>query len=83
LQQDHEAYVLALSAGRRDKEKAMRRRRLKRLCKRLHELQQQAPSRDQPLLKLGAAKKEAGRAYGLVHCLQVKDFEKLSIPFVR
>lgn len=66
LQQDNEAYVLALSAGRRDKEKAMRRRRLKRLCKRLHELQQQAPSRDQLLLKLGAAKKEAGRAYGLV-----------------
>ena len=66
LKQDNEAYVLALSAGRRDKEKAMRRRRLKRLCKRLHELQQQAPSRDQLLLKLGAAKKEAGRAYGLV-----------------
>lgn len=66
LKQDNEAYVLALSAGRRDKEKAMRRRRLKRLCKRLHELQRQAPSRDQLLLKLGAAKKEAGRAYGLV-----------------
>jgi transposase len=66
LQQDNEAYVLALSAGRRDKEKAMRRRRLKRLCKRLHQLQQQAPSRDQLLLKLGAAKKEAGRAYGLL-----------------
>ncbi|MCP3882599.1 MAG: IS1634 family transposase [Sulfitobacter sp.] len=66
LKQDNEAYVLALSAARRDKEKAMRRRRLKRLCKRLHQLQQQAPSRDQLLLKLGAAKKEAGRAYGLV-----------------
>ena len=61
-----ETYVLALSAGRRDKERAMRRRRLKRLCKRLHELQRQAPRRDQLLLKLGAAKKEAGRAYGLV-----------------
>jgi len=72
LQQDHEAYVLALSAGRRDKEQAMRRRRLKRLCKRLHELQQQALSRDQLLLKLGAAKKEAGRAYGLVK-IQIPD----------
>ena len=50
----------------RDKERAMRRRRLKRLWRRLHELQAQAPSRDQLLLKLGAAKKEAGRAYGLV-----------------
>ncbi|WP_295404981.1 hypothetical protein [uncultured Thiocystis sp.] len=66
LQQDHEAYVRALSAGRRDKEQAMRQRRLKRLCKRLQALQQQAPSRDQLLPTLGAAKKEAGRAYGLV-----------------
>ena len=66
LSKDDETYVLALSAGRRDKEQAMRQRRLKRLFKRLHELQRQAPSRDQLLLKLGAAKKEAGRAYGLV-----------------
>lgn len=64
--QDPETYVLALSSGRRDKERAMRRRRLKRLWKRLHELQRQAPRRDQLLLKLGAAKKEAGRAYALV-----------------
>jgi transposase len=66
LSKDDETYVLALSAGRRDKEQAMRRRRFKRLWKRLQELQEQAPSRDQLLLKLGAAKKEAGRAYGLV-----------------
>lgn len=39
----------------------MRRRRLKRLIRRLHELRRQALSRDQLLLKLGAAKKEAGR----------------------
>ena len=63
---DTETYVLALSSGRRDKERAMRRRRLKRLWKRLHELQQQTLTRDHLLLKLGAAKKEAGRAYGLV-----------------
>jgi hypothetical protein len=79
LQQDNEAYVLALSAGRRDKEKAMRRRRLKRLCKRLHELQQQAPSRDQLLLKLGAAKKEAGRAYGLLK-VQVPEKDQAVTP---
>jgi hypothetical protein len=66
LNKDGETYVLALSAGRRDKERAMRQRRLKRLWRRLHELQRQAPSRDQLLLKLGAAKKEAGRADGLV-----------------
>jgi transposase len=44
----------------------MRRRRLKRLCKRLRELQQQKLTRDELLIKLGAAKKEAGRAYALI-----------------
>ena len=44
----------------------MRRRRLKKLWRRLAELRRQKLSRDQLLLKLGAAKKEAGRAYGLV-----------------
>jgi hypothetical protein len=66
LNKDGETYVLALSAGRRDKEQAMRRRRLKRLWRRLKVLQGQNLSRDQLLLKLGAATKEAGRAYGLV-----------------
>jgi transposase len=66
LKQDHELYVLARSEGRADKERAMRRRRLKRLWKRLQELRRQELTRDQLLLKLGAAKKEAGRAYGLV-----------------
>ena len=66
LEQDGELYVLARSEGRVDKERAMRRRRLKKLWKRLKELRQQHLSRDELLLKLGAAKKEAGRAYGLV-----------------
>jgi hypothetical protein len=66
LVEDGETYVLACSAGRRHKERAMRQRRLRRLCKRLHELQAQAPQRDQLLLKIGAAKKEAGRAFSLV-----------------
>jgi hypothetical protein len=66
LVEDDETYVLASSAGRRHKERAMRQRRLRRLCKRLHELQAQAPQRDQLLLKIGAAKKEAGRACSLV-----------------
>ena len=66
LVEDGETYVLASSVGRRHKERAMRQRRLRRLCKRLHELQAQAPQRDQLLLKIGAAKKEAGRAFYLV-----------------
>jgi hypothetical protein len=66
LEQDDELCVLALSAGRPNKERAMRRRRLKKLWPRLHELQHQKFTRDALLLKLGAAKKEAGRAYALV-----------------
>ena len=66
LDREGELFVLARSAGRVEKERSMRRRRLKKLFKRLHELQKQDLTRDQLLLKLGAAKKDAGRAYGLV-----------------
>jgi hypothetical protein len=66
LEADGEIYILARSHGRVLKERAMRRRRLKRLWKRFGELQQQTLTRDQLLLKLGAAKQDAGRAYGLV-----------------
>ena len=61
-----ETYVFARSEARRKKEQAMRRRRLRKLVKRLHELERQDLTRDVLLLKLGAAKKEAGRAYGLL-----------------
>ncbi len=66
LAQEGELYILARSQGRWQKERAMRRRRLKNLWKRLQELQGQQLERDQLLLKLGAAKSEAGRVYGLV-----------------
>ncbi len=61
-----ETYVLARSEGRREKEQGMRRRRLRKLIKRLRQLQGQALTRDELLLKLGAAKKEAGKAYRLL-----------------
>ena len=61
VEQDGELYVLARSDTRRGKEQAMRRRRLRKLVRRLHELRQQKLSRDQLLIKLGAAK-EAGPA---------------------
>jgi hypothetical protein len=74
LEREGELYVLARSTGRVDKERAMRRRRLKKLWNRLHELQSQKLSRDQLLIKLGAAKKEAGRTYSLVEIhLPAKD----------
>jgi transposase len=66
IEQAGELYILSRSAGRMHKECSMRQRRLKRLFKRLHELQQQKLTRDELLLKLGAAKKEAGHAYRLV-----------------
>jgi transposase len=66
VEHDGETYVLARSQGRRDKEQSMRRRRLRKLIRRLRELQRQDLTRDELLLKLGAAKKEAGRAYGLL-----------------
>ena len=59
-------YALAQSGTRVLKERGMRRRRLKKLWRRLHELRGQSLKRDELLLKLGAAKKEAGRAWHLV-----------------
>lgn len=66
LNNDGEIYVLARSPRRVIKERQMRRRRLRKLVRRLRELQSQKIDRDTLLLKLGAAKKEAGRAYGLL-----------------
>jgi transposase len=48
-----ELYVLAQSRDRVNKERAMRRRQLKRLCKRLAQLRQMRLSARQLLLKLG------------------------------
>lgn len=66
LAQDGELYIFAESRDRLAKERAMRRRRLKKLWRRLGALRQHKLSRDQLLLKLGAAKKEAGHVYALV-----------------
>ena len=60
LEQDGELYVLAKSRARVHKERAMHRRRLKKLWARLGELQGQKFTRDELLLKLGAAKKGRG-----------------------
>jgi hypothetical protein len=61
-----ELYVLAKSEGRRAKEQAIRRRKLARLLWKLRDLRRKGPARDQLLLRIGAAKKEAGRAFGFV-----------------
>lgn len=61
-----ELYVLVNSAARVDKERAIRRRKFKRLWKRLKALQRQRPGYETLLLKLGAAKAAAGRVWSLV-----------------
>ena len=66
LEEEEEFYVYVESTDRVSKERAMRRRRLKKLWKRLHELREMKQSRDELLLRLGAAKKEAAQAWGLV-----------------
>jgi transposase len=65
-ERDSELYVLAKSTGRQAKEIAMRRKRVVRLLGKLRTMRRSLPSRDQLLLRIGAAKKEAGRAFGFV-----------------
>jgi transposase len=67
LATEEDVYVLAQSDARIDKERGMRRRRLRRYVDRLQAIQGQALTRDQLLMKLGAAKHEAGRAANLVN----------------
>ena len=66
LAQDQELYVMAQSTDRVNKERSMRRRQLKGLVKRLKELQSMELSRDQLLLKLGAAKQQFTAAWRLI-----------------
>lgn len=66
LSQDQEVYVLTQSRDRVHKERSMRRRQLKRLWNRLHQLQGMELSRDQLLLKLGAAQQQSPSAWKLV-----------------
>jgi transposase len=67
LRQEGECYVFAQSASRIDKERAMRRRQLKQLWKRLPELRQMKHlDRDDLLMKLGAARQQWPSAWRLV-----------------
>lgn len=63
---DGEMYVLAKSEGRQAKEMAMRRKKLARFLWKLRAMRRSCPSRDQLLLRIGAAKSTAGRASGFV-----------------
>jgi transposase len=64
--QGGELYVLAKSEGRQAKEMAMRRKKLARLLRKLRAMRRSCPKRDQLLMRVGAAKTDAGRAFGFV-----------------
>src|SRR5271165_1823291 len=66
LPQEGELYVLARSSARVDKERAMRRRKLKWLMARLRELAAMKLAREELLMKLGAARTKARAAWRLV-----------------
>ena len=67
LKEEKEFYVLAQSQDRRSKERGMRRRQLKWLCRRLKEIQGMKFSKKTDLaMKLGAAKQQAPSAWRLV-----------------
>jgi transposase len=73
-----ELYVLAKSEGRQAKERAMRRKRLARLLRKLRAMRKSLPRRDQLLLRIGAAKKDAGRVFGLVELRVPKEGQEVT-----
>jgi transposase len=66
LPQDDELYVFAQSRDRVAKERAMRRRQLKWLWKRLAQIAAMKLTREELLMKLGAARSQAPTAWRLV-----------------
>ncbi len=66
LPQDGELYVFAQSTNRVAKERAMRRRQLKWLSGRLKQLAGMKLSREELLMRLGAARKQARTAWRLI-----------------
>jgi len=66
LAEDGELYVFAQSDDRVSKERAMRRRQLKWLWKRLRQIATMEISREELLMKLGAARSKAPAAWRLV-----------------
>jgi len=66
LPHEQELYVLAQSRARIDKERAMRQRKLKWLWGRLAEISAMSLTREELLMKLGAARAKARAAWRLV-----------------
>ncbi len=73
LAEDDELYVFAQSDDRVAKERAMRQRQLKWLWKRLRQLAAMEVSREEMLMKLGAARSKAPTGWRLVDIEMDKD----------
>src|ERR1039457_3291654 len=78
FEQEGELYVLAKSAGRQAKETAMRRKRLVRLLRKLRAMRRSLPSLVQLLMRLGAAKSQAGRAFQSVQMQLPKEGQQVT-----
>ena len=78
LAQDGELYVFAESRDRVAKERAMRRRQMRWLWARLAQLARQTLSREELLMRLGAARKQARTAWRLMTIEIAKDSATLS-----
>jgi len=84
LPEDNELYVLAQSQDRVNKERAMRRSQLKRLWRRLQELQQMKKvKRDELLKKLGAAQHQYPAAARLIESSVDKETAQLSFSLCK
>jgi len=83
LAEDDELYVFAQSADRVAKERAMRRRQLKWLWKRLRQLAAMDVSREEMLMKLGAARAKAPTAWRLLDIAVDADSAKLTYALNR
>lgn len=73
MTEDDELYVFVESSDRVAKERAMRRRQLKRLWKRLHQISNMQIKREELLMKLGAARSKAPTAWRLIDIEVAKD----------
>jgi len=83
LAQDDELYVFAKSDDRVLKERAMRKRQLKALWKRLHQLSAMDLTREQLLMKLGAARSKSPSGWRLVKVTVEKDRPAFSFELDR
>jgi hypothetical protein len=80
LPKDQELYIYVESQDRLQKERAMRLSKLRKLIKRLRQLQQykRKLTRDQLLVAVGQAKEQAGRAFGLLEIRWPQEGEEIN-----